>query len=78
MSVSDFVATTLPLLEMEKNAEVAQVMQCTVSLAAGGSLLSPCQSWLHPLYVRNRVGMHTSHVRWSTPDMFTLGHNEPP
>lgn len=26
MSVSDFVAATLPLLEMEKNAEVAQVM----------------------------------------------------
>lgn len=26
MSVSDFIAATLPLLEMEKNAEVAQVL----------------------------------------------------
>ena len=25
MSVSDFIAATLPLLEMEKNAEIAQV-----------------------------------------------------
>lgn len=44
MSVSDFVASTLPLLEMEKNAEVAQVMRCVVG-RSGTWLLAPCTSY---------------------------------
>ena len=30
MPVSDFIASTLPLLDMEKNAEVAQVAHVTL------------------------------------------------
>lgn len=78
MSVSDFVSTTLPLLEMEKNAEVAQVMHCTVSMAGLASLCChPVPHGFTLTYSCNCVGSICRMYKWSPPDMFTLGQQTP-